>query len=158
MSDTNGKIATNNYRSGQFSSAEAGRLAWDILETYGLEDDRDLHVFLTAQLRELPSSGGTAQDIWAELSEPLALQIMFADQEDRAVQQSTATLLFIIAFSKRGPDEADDLASFDFEASPWWRKLTNGLREFSDTWAEEEKQYSEENPAPPAVGRSSTDN
>lgn len=158
MSDSGEKIATTNYRSGQLSSAEAGHLAWEILEIYGAEEDRDLHKYLTEQLRELPSSGGTAMEIWAANAEILALQLLFADREDHATAQVITELLFIIAFSKRGSDEADDLSGFDFNASPWWRNLTNGLRSAGDAWADDDDEQSGENASQAAVGRRSADN
>lgn len=137
MTSTQDKVSATRYRSGQLSSAEAGHLAWEILEIYVAEDHRDLHVFLTRQLRELPSSGGTAREIWAELSELLALQLIFARPEDPGEAKSASELLLLISFSKRAPDEADDLASFDFYASSWWRKLSSDLQAYGDDWAAE---------------------
>jgi hypothetical protein len=137
MTSTQDKVAATRYRSGQLSSAEADHLAWEILEIYVAEDHRDLHVFLTQQLRELPSSGGTVREILAELSELLALQLNFARPEDPGETKSASELLFLISFSERAPDEADDLESFDFYASSWWRKLSSDLRAYGDEWAAE---------------------
>jgi hypothetical protein len=52
------------YRSGRLSIAETYRLAGDILAIHGLEDDRDLYLYLARQLRELPMPGGSAREIF----------------------------------------------------------------------------------------------
>ena len=137
MSDADEKIATTNYRSGKLSPADAGHLAWEILETYGVQDDRTLHVYLAARLREVQVPGGTALAIWAELNELLALQLFFSPPVDPDEAKSASALLFLISFSKRAPDEADDLASFDFHTCSWWRKLSSDLQAYSDEWAAE---------------------
>ena len=159
MSDADEKIATTNYRSGKLSSADAGHLAWEILEIYGAEDDRNLHMLSDrSNCASCLRSGGTALEIWAANAEMLALQLFFADREDHATAQVITELLFIIAFSKRGSDEADDLSGFDFNASPWWRNLTNGLRSAGDAWADDDDEQSGENASQAAVGRRSADN
>lgn len=130
--------SATSYHAGRLSPGDTCQLAGEILAIHGREDDWELLLYLTRQLRALPMPGGSAREILDAIGDALALLVVFAEHENPGEAQLAMQVLLFVAFSKRGPGEADELAQFDFEASPWWRNFIAGLQAFGAEWAAEE--------------------
>jgi hypothetical protein len=126
------------YRAGRLSTAEAGRLASEILAGLDHEDDRQLCIYLTRRLRDIPSAGGTAEDIWSVICLSIALQLTLGGYDDPDEALMVNRLLHLTAYSKRDANDERTLEEFDFAASSWWQSMVTQLQAIGDgLWADE---------------------
>ena len=147
------------YCAGRLSTAEAGHLASEILAGFGYGDDRPLCIYLTRLLRDFPSAGGTAGEIWSATSENIALQLALGGCDDPDEAPTVRRLLHLTAYSKRDADDASTLEEFDFAASSWWRGMLVQLQAIGDElWADEDDDPGSAGDSPsPADGRCNPD-